>query len=164
MRETQISVRDVGQSLRNTSYSVLVISFLVCFKRKMKEKKKKRTSIGTHLTSTNCMIFYYTGENYSISETWLMRPHTSQPPLHTHKNVIISVLSLVWPRSILQNVRPVSPACLGKTPQNLWRTSCGIWCLVWCAFLFCWAHSTKLHYSSDSTTRLYFLPCYKWRW
>lgn len=101
----------------------------VCFYRKKKEEKKKLISISTHLAFTNCIIFYYKGANYSISVTWLMRTHTSQPPLHTHKNVIISVLSLVWPRCILQNVWFISPAKDTSKSLNV------AFVLVWCTFL-----------------------------
>ncbi len=139
-------------------YSWFVVRF--AFTGRRKKRRRNLFPSAPTLPPLTASFSITKGVNYSISVTWLMRTHTSWPPLHTLKNIIISDLSLVWPRCILQNVWFVSPAWLGKTPQNLWRTSCGI--CIGVMYFFCWAHSTKLHYFLDTTTTcLYFLPCYK---
>lgn len=105
----------------------------------------KLISISAHLAPANGIIFYYTGANNSVSVTWLMRPHASQPPLHTLKNVIISVSSPLWPHCSLLILWFVSAGCLGKhtlkpTMSFMWPM---YWCLVWRTFPSRFAHLTE---------------------
>lgn len=52
-----------------------------------RRKKMKLMSTYVSLSSNNRGIFYYTDAHHSISVTWLMHTHTSQP-LATQRNII----------------------------------------------------------------------------
>lgn len=155
----QLSVRKVSQSTQEE----VVVS--VCFEGK-KEEKKKLIYISILRASTNCIIFYYTGENY-FRNLINAPPHLTSTSAHTHTHtqrsnhfcLVSGMTSLNSPKCVV---------CLSTLPWKdtsipmthfMWHL---YWCSVWCTFLFCWAHSTKLRYSPDSTTTcLYFLPCYR---